>query len=108
MKPPPGPAPSLVSTPVLDGPFPVRLRPTGPGQAHQQPEAVIESGRTSQGKGSGPLEGAAVAEWIAGWQPEEPPLVSARQRAAEVGVGAVDPATGATLRLLAAATSAKS
>lgn len=68
---------------------------------------MIESGRTSQGKGSGPLEGAAIAEWIAGWQPEEPPLVAARQRAAEVGVGAVDPATGATLRLLAAAVGAK-
>ena len=33
--------------------------------------------------------------------------MSARQRAAEVGVGAVDPVTGATLRLLAAAAGAK-
>ena len=33
--------------------------------------------------------------------------MAARQRAAEVGVGAVDPSTGATLRLLAAAASAK-
>jgi len=41
------------------------------------------------------------------WQPEEPPLLAARQRAGEVGVAAVDPATGATLRLLAAAISAK-
>ena len=44
---------------------------------------------------------------MAGWQPEEPPLLAARQRAAEVGVGAVDPPTGAVLRLLAAAASAK-
>jgi predicted O-methyltransferase YrrM len=44
---------------------------------------------------------------VAGWQPEEPPLVAARQRAAEVGVAAVDPSTGATLRLLAAAASGK-
>lgn len=55
----------------------------------------------------GPLEGAAVAEWIAAWQPEEPPLLAARQRAGEVGVAAVDPATGAALRLLAAAANAK-
>ncbi|TAL26548.1 MAG: O-methyltransferase [Frankiales bacterium] len=53
------------------------------------------------------MEGAAVAEWLAGWQPEEPPLLAARQRAAEVGVGAVDPATGQALRLLAAAATAK-
>lgn len=45
--------------------------------------------------------------WIEAWQPEDPPLVGARQRATEVGVGAVDPATGAVLRLLAAATSAR-
>jgi predicted O-methyltransferase YrrM len=48
-----------------------------------------------------------VSDWVAGWQPEEPPLLAARQRAAEVGVGAVDPPTGAALRLLAAAASAK-
>ena len=70
-------------------------------------EAVIESGSTTKSKGAGPLEGAAVAEWIAGWQPEEPPVLAARQRAAEVGVAAVDPATGAALRFLAAAASAK-
>jgi predicted O-methyltransferase YrrM len=70
-------------------------------------EAVIESGSTTKGKGAGSLEGAAVAEWVAGWQPEEPPLLAARQRAAEVGVAAVDPSTGAALRFLAAAASAK-
>lgn len=48
-----------------------------------------------------------MAEWVAAWQPEEPPVVAARQRAAEVGVAAVDPATGAALRLLAAASAAK-
>jgi predicted O-methyltransferase YrrM len=53
------------------------------------------------------MEGTAVAEWVAGWQPEEAPLLAARQRAAEVGVGAVDPTTGVVLRLLAAAASAK-
>lgn len=37
------------------------------------------------------------------WQPEDVVLVAARQRAAEVGVGAVDPAAGAALRALVAA-----
>jgi predicted O-methyltransferase YrrM len=76
-------------------------------RADEQSEDVIESGTKTQGKGSGPLEGAALADWAATWQPEEPPVVAARQRAAEVGVGAVDPATGAALRMLAAAASAK-
>jgi predicted O-methyltransferase YrrM len=58
---------------------------------------VIESGGTSSD---------AVGAWIEAWQPEDAPLLAARQRAAEVGVGAVDPATGAALRLLAAATHA--
>ena len=44
-----------------------------------------------------------TASWIADWQPEDAALQAARQRAAEVGVGAVDPATGAVLRLLASA-----
>jgi len=48
-----------------------------------------------------------TASWIADWQPEDAPLVSARQRAAEVGVGAVDPATGAVLRLLASGLGAR-
>ena len=85
---------------------PLGCPPTGPGQAPQQPEGVIDQGRTAAGKGAqakgaGPVEGSALSEWAAGWQPEEPALLSARQRAAEVGVGAVDPFTGATLRLLA-------
>jgi len=48
-----------------------------------------------------------VHAWLAAWQPEEPPLPAARQRAAEVGVGAVDPATGAVLRLLTAVSGAR-
>ncbi len=46
---------------------------------------MIESGGTSSD---------AVGAWIEAWQPEDAPLLAARQRAAEVGVGAVDPATG--------------
>ena len=75
--------------------------------ARQAREAVIDAGRTTQGKATGPVEGKAVSDWISSWQPEEAPLVAARQRAAEVGVGAVDPPTGATLRLLAAAANGK-
>ncbi|MGI8535094.1 MAG: O-methyltransferase [Mycobacteriales bacterium] len=50
---------------------------------------------------------SAFADWATGWQPEDAPLLAARQRAAEVGVGAVDAATGAVLRLLAAAAGGK-
>jgi predicted O-methyltransferase YrrM len=50
---------------------------------------------------------AALAAWIADLQPEDAPLLAARQRAAEMGVGAVDPATGAALRLLAATVQAR-
>ena len=86
---------------------PVTVPADRAAEAPQRREAVIDAGRTTQGKGAGPLEGASVAEWVAGWQPEEPAVLAARQRAAEVGVAAVDPATGAVLRLLAAAASAK-
>jgi predicted O-methyltransferase YrrM len=48
-----------------------------------------------------------VSSWIAAWQPEDDALSAARARAAEIGVGAVDPATGAVLRLLAASVGAK-
>lgn len=48
-----------------------------------------------------------TAAWLAAWQPEDAPLLAARQRAREVGVGAVDEVTGATLRLLAAASGAR-
>ncbi|MCW2571796.1 MAG: hypothetical protein JWO88_1854 [Frankiales bacterium] len=48
-----------------------------------------------------------VSTWIADWQREDEALTAARARAAEIGVAAVDPATGAVLRLLAAAVGAK-
>ena len=45
--------------------------------------------------------------WIAEWQPEDAALQSARQRAAEVGVPAIDPVGGAVLRLLASVAGAR-
>jgi predicted O-methyltransferase YrrM len=48
-----------------------------------------------------------VSSWIADWQPEDDALRAARARAAEIGVPAVDPATGAMLRLLAATAGAR-
>jgi predicted O-methyltransferase YrrM len=54
-----------------------------------------------------PASETSTASWIAEWQPEDAPLQAARARAAEVGVAAVDPATGAVLRLLAATAGAR-
>jgi predicted O-methyltransferase YrrM len=48
-----------------------------------------------------------IGTWIADWQPEDDALTGARSRAAEIGVPAVDPATGAVLRLLATTAGAK-
>ena len=48
-----------------------------------------------------------VAAWVHDWLPEDAPVLAARARAAEVGVGCVDPTTGAALRLLAAAAQAR-
>jgi predicted O-methyltransferase YrrM len=48
-----------------------------------------------------------VSTWIDDWQPEDEALRAARARAAEIGVAAVDPSTGAVLRLLAAAAGAR-
>jgi predicted O-methyltransferase YrrM len=48
-----------------------------------------------------------TSTWIADWQPEDAALLAARQRAAEVGVSAIDPAGGAVLRLLASAVGAR-
>jgi predicted O-methyltransferase YrrM len=45
--------------------------------------------------------------WVAAWEPEDAALLAARQRAEEVGVGAVDPVTGSALRLLAALSGAR-
>jgi predicted O-methyltransferase YrrM len=69
-------------------------------------EAVIESGSSTSEQRSRVSTGG-LAEWITAWQPEDPPLLAARQRAAEVGVGAVDPPTGALLRLLVATSEAR-
>jgi predicted O-methyltransferase YrrM len=90
-------------------PVPIGSSPDGPpGPAHVRTvEAVIESGSsTSEQRGRGG-SAPALADWIATWQPEDPAVQSARQRAAEVGVSAVDVPTGGVLRLLAAATGAK-
>ena len=48
-----------------------------------------------------------MSAWVDGWQPEDAPLLSARQRAREVGVAAVTPGQGAALRLLALLTGAR-
>jgi predicted O-methyltransferase YrrM len=48
-----------------------------------------------------------VGAWLGDWLPEDPPLLAARSRAAEVGVGSVDPAAGAVLRMLAATCQAR-
>ena len=45
--------------------------------------------------------------WLDAWLPEDAPLTAARSRAAEVGVPCVDPVTGSLLRLLTAATGAR-
>jgi predicted O-methyltransferase YrrM len=108
---PPGPAPGLppptfppnapaaCSVPGAAADTLRLLRPSipCPARPHLSEAAIASEPGTSR----------AVAAWIDAWQPEDQPLLSARQRAAEVGVAAVDPATGAVLRLLAAATRAK-
>jgi predicted O-methyltransferase YrrM len=43
-----------------------------------------------------------VDGWVDAWLPEDAAVLAARARAAEVGVGCVDPTTGSLLRLLAA------
>ena len=64
------------------------------------------SGRSEAG-GRGGGNAGALTSWVDGWLPEEPFLAAARQRAAEVGVAAVDAASGSVLRLLAAVTGAR-
>ncbi len=49
-----------------------------------------------------------LSSWLNSWLPEDPALLAARGRAAEVGVPCVDAVTGSTLRLLAATAGAKS
>jgi predicted O-methyltransferase YrrM len=48
-----------------------------------------------------------VTAWVHDWLPEDAPVLAARARAAEVGVGSVDPTTGALLRVLATACQAR-
>jgi predicted O-methyltransferase YrrM len=48
-----------------------------------------------------------VATWVDAWLAEDELLLAARARAAEVGVGCVDPTTGSLLRLLAAVAGAR-
>jgi len=54
-----------------------------------------------------PAAAPASRDYAAAYVVEDPVLLSARARAAEVGVSPVDPVTGAALRLLASAISAK-
>lgn len=81
------------------------------GCADPTEEAVIDSRSTPPEPPPLPTASSRsdrqLHAWVDSWQAEPPPAAAARQRAAEVGVGAVDPATGALLRLLAAATGAK-
>lgn len=68
---------------------------------------MIESGEQSGASRSAPSPTDGAARWLATFQPEDAPLLAARQRAREVGVAAVDEVTGAALRLLAAASGAR-
>lgn len=60
------------------------------------------------GAAPGGSDSSSLADWITEQQPEDAPLLAARQRAAEVGVASVDAPTGAVLRLLAATVGARS
>ena len=48
-----------------------------------------------------------LTAWLDTWQPEAAAVLTARSRAAEVGVGGVDAATGAALRLLVGTAAAR-
>lgn len=80
--------------------------------ARCQQEVAIDAQQPLVEPGAVASSDEALASSLAGWiseqQPEDAPLVAARQRAAEVGVGAVDAPTGAALRMLAAAVGARS
>jgi predicted O-methyltransferase YrrM len=82
--------------------------PSTPGQPNQ-PGATTQQPATEPAPRSRPAEpsGTALTGWITSWQPEDAPLLAARQRAREVGVGAVDEVTGAALRMLAAVCGAR-
>lgn len=59
------------------------------------------------GEQSSAARAAAATDWLDRWLPEDAPLLAARQRAAEVGLAPVEPATGAVLRLLCAVAGAR-
>lgn len=71
--------------------------------------APARGGRGSTARSDNAPAGLAetTAPWIGAWQPEEAPLLAARQRAAEVGVGCIDASTGQLLRMLTASTQAR-
>lgn len=74
------------------------------------PKSGARTGNASSSPGSpapGYEAGSASAAWLDAWQAEDAPLLAARQRAREVGVPAVDPATGAVLRMLTALAGAR-
>ncbi|HVQ96872.1 MAG TPA: O-methyltransferase [Mycobacteriales bacterium] len=51
---------------------------------------------------------AAIREYVEAWMAEDPPLVAARAKAAELGCVPIGPAGGAALRFLATAVGARS
>ena len=89
---------SHTPTPTRSGAFPIGSAAGATAPHATAQEAVIESGSTTA---------TQLEQFLGSWQPEDAALQAARQRAGEVGVAAVDPATGSVLRLLAAATRAK-
>lgn len=98
------------TTPREDPPFPggggPPLRSAGPVLQEVEIDTQTPAGEPT-GATAAEQQSAALTAWIADFQPEDAPLLAARQRAAEIGVGAVDPSTGAALRLLAATVGAK-
>lgn len=56
---------------------------------------------------TGTSQTASLGVWLDTWQPESAALLTARARAAEVGVRGLDAAAGSALRILAAASGAR-
>ena len=63
--------------------------------------------RTPGGAAPAAPDATVIAAYVAGYQPEDAPLLAARQRAREVGVAALDEAAGAALRVLTALSGAR-
>lgn len=53
------------------------------------------------------MDSDTLTAWLEAWLPEDAALTAARSRSAEVGVPCIDAVTGSVLRLLAAASGAK-